>query len=130
VNTVRVVAGIAVSGNKLFIARRSPDKSLAGMWEFPGGKVEKNETDEAALKREIQEEFGKEIIIGEHFHENNYTDAEKTIKLVSYFMAFHDFPKKSDSHDQLKWTKIEDLTKYEFCPADREVVSKLLQGSN
>ena len=125
-NTIRVVAGIAVSGNRIFIARRSADKSQAGLWEFPGGKVEANETDEQALIREIKEEFGKDIVIGEFFHENLHTDAEKTIKLVSYFMAFHDFPKQSSAHDQLKWTKIEDLTKYEFAPADQEVVAKLI----
>ena len=127
-NTIRVVAGIAVSGNKVFIARRSPDKSLAGLWEFPGGKVEHNESDEAALAREIKEEFNKDIVLGEHFHENIHTDAEKTIKLISYFMAFHDFPKESNSHDALKWSKIEDLTKYQFCPADQEVVAKLIQN--
>ena len=128
VNTIRVVAGIAVSGNRVFIARRSPDKSLAGLWEFPGGKVEHNETDEAALQREIKEEFDKGIVLGEHFHENIYTDAEKTIKLISYFMSFHEFPKQSKDHDALKWTKIADLTKYEFCPADQEVVAKLIQN--
>jgi 8-oxo-dGTP diphosphatase len=122
------VAGIAVSGNKIFIARRSPNKSLAGLWEFPGGKVEGGETDEAALQREIKEEFGKEIVLGEHFLENNYTDSEQTINLISYFMAFHEFPKESNSHDELKWSKIEDLTKYEFCPADKAVVEKLMQN--
>ena len=50
-NTIRVVAGIAVSGRKVFIARRSADRSLGGMWEFPGGKVESGETDEIALAR-------------------------------------------------------------------------------
>ena len=88
--------------------------------------MEANESDEEALKREIKEEFGKEIIIGEFFHENFHTDADKTIKLISYFMAFHDFPKQSNAHDQLKWTKIADLNKYEFAPADQEVVAKLI----
>jgi 8-oxo-dGTP diphosphatase len=59
VNVIRVVAGIAVSGNKIFIARRSPNKSLAGLWEFPGGKVEAGESDEAALHREFKEEFDR-----------------------------------------------------------------------
>lgn len=127
-NTIRVVAGIAVSGRKVFIARRSPGKSLSGLWEFPGGKVEAQESDESALKREIQEEFGKEILLGEPFYENLYTDAEKTIKLVSYFMAFVEFPKHSNSHDALKWSNIEDLANYEFCPADLEVVAKLIHN--
>jgi 8-oxo-dGTP diphosphatase len=124
-NTIRVVAGIAVSGNKIFIARRSPDKSLSGLWNFQVEKWKRMKSDEEALKREIKEEFGKEIIIGEFFHENLHTDADKTIKLISYFMAFHDFPKESTSHDKLKWSKIEDLSKYDFCPPDIEVVEKI-----
>lgn len=123
-----MVAGIAVSGNKIFIARRSPNKSLSGLWEFPGGKVEHNETDEQALAREIQEEFGKEITVGEFFYENIHTDAEKTIRLISYFISFHEFPKESNSHDALKWSTITDLSKYEFCPADKDIVAKL-QGA-
>ena len=124
--TVRVVAGIAVSGNKVLIARRSPNKSLAGLWEFPGGKVEDNETDETALTREIKEEFNRETTVGEFFHENTYSDDEKTINLISYFISFTQFPKESNSHDQLKWSTIADLAKYEFCPADKPVVEKLL----
>jgi 8-oxo-dGTP diphosphatase len=128
VNVVRVVAGIAVSGNKIFIARRSPNKSLAGLWEFPGGKVESGESDEAALLREFKEEFDREIVLGEFFHENVHTDSDKSIQLVSYFISFHDFPKQSNSHDALEWTKIEELGRYEFCPADKEVVQRLIQN--
>ena len=127
-NTIRVVAGIAVSGRRVLIARRSPSKSLAGLWEFPGGKVEGNENDEEALKREIKEEFNRDITMGEKFCENSHTDSEKTIDLVSYFMSFTEFPKESNSHDQIKWSSIEDLTKFEFCPADQPVVSKLLNS--
>ena len=123
---IRVVAGIAVSGRKLFIARRSPNKSLAGLWEFPGGKVEAGESDEQALKREINEEFDREILLGEKFMENTYSDGEKTIDLISYFMAFAKLPKESNSHDQHKWCNIEDLSQYEFCPADKEVVAELI----
>ena len=124
-NTIRVVAGIAVSGRRVLIARRSANKSLAGLWEFPGGKVELNENDEAALKREIREEFNRDVTLGEKFCENSHIDSEKTINLISYFMSFTEFPKESNSHDQIKWSSIEDLTNYEFCPADQPVVSKL-----
>ena len=127
---IRVVAGIAVSGRKLFIARRSPNKSLAGLWEFPGGKVEAGESDEQALAREINEEFDREILLGEKFMENTYNDGEKTIDLISYFMAFAKFPKESNSHDQHKWCDIEDLSQYEFCPADRAVVANLIDHLN
>ena len=124
--SIRVVAGIAVSGKKLLIARRAPNKSLAGLWEFPGGKVEAGESDETALAREIKEEFYREILIGEFFYENNYFDGQKNINLISYFISFTKFPKESNSHDQLKWSDIADLNKYEFCPADQVVVANLI----
>ena len=127
-SSIRVVAGIAVSGRRVLIARRSPSKSLAGLWEFPGGKVEGNENDETALKREIKEEFNRDITIGEKFCENSHTESEKTINLVSYFMSFTEFPKESNAHDQIKWSSIEDLTNYEFCPADKPIVNKLLNS--
>ena len=129
-SNIRVVAGIAVSGRKLFIARRSPNKSLAGFWEFPGGKVETGESDEQALVREIKEEFDREILLGEKFMENTYNDGEKTIDLISYFMAFDKLPKESNSHDQNKWCNIADLSQYEFCPADKEVVANLIDHLN
>ena len=70
--------------------------------------------------------FRPEILLGEKSMENTYNDAEKTIDLISYFMAFAKLPKESNSHDQIKWCNIADLSQYEFCPADKEVVAELI----
>ena len=58
---IRVVCGIIYKDDKILLTRRKKGKSLEGFWEFPGGKVEKEETDTVALKRELKEELGPEI---------------------------------------------------------------------
>ena len=58
---IRVVCGIIFKDDKILLTRRKKGKSLEGFWEFPGGKVEKEETDTIALKRELKEELGLEI---------------------------------------------------------------------
>jgi ADP-ribose pyrophosphatase len=62
-NSFDVVAAIIIKDNKYFIAQRNRNKHLGLKWEFPGGKVEKNETFENALKREIKEELNIDILI-------------------------------------------------------------------
>jgi len=63
---VKVTAAILVKDNKLIIAKRGPDDRLANKWEFPGGKIEINETPEKCLKREMKEEFDIDVSIGEY----------------------------------------------------------------
>ena len=64
--TIRVVCGIFWKDGQVFIARRSPQKSMGGYWEFPGGKVEENEKEEIALERELKEELAIEVKVGEY----------------------------------------------------------------
>ena len=125
-----VACALVDADRRVLIAKRPKGKGMAGLWEFPGGKVEAGESDEQALAREINEEFDREILLGEKFMENTYNDGEKTIDLISYFMAFEKLPKESNSHDQNKWCNIEDLSQYEFCPADRAVVANLIDHLN
>ena len=60
---IKVVAGVIIKENKILIARRKKGKSLEFMWEYPGGKVEENESEKECLKRELLEEFSIETEI-------------------------------------------------------------------
>lgn len=69
---IKVVAGIITRNNMILIARRGAHKSMAGKWEFPGGKIEVNESPERALEREILEEFGAVIQTGRYISSNTH----------------------------------------------------------
>ena len=62
---IKVVAAIIIEDNKILIGRRASFESLPGWWEFPGGKPEKGESNEEAIRRELMEELGVKTLVGE-----------------------------------------------------------------
>ena len=120
-NYVSVVAGVAISEGKVLVARRASNKSLAGFWEFPGGKVKSGESDHAALIREFREEFGIEIEPGELICESSSMPDQ--IILFSYLISMKELPTTSNSHDEIRWVSQSELLKLKVCPADIEVVN-------
>ncbi len=122
----QVSAGIIICDNKLLIARRNHQKSLSGMWEFPGGKQEIGETIEECLMREIKEELNINIIVGDFFMSSTYEYAQGAICLNAYYayassqeICFH------SDHDSLKWITPAELDNYEFSPADIPIKNAL-----
>ena len=83
-----VVAAIILKDDKFFIAQRNRNKHMGLSWEFPGGKVEKGETFEIALKREIKEELNINMAINNKLGEENYKDEKINVKL-HYFLCSH-----------------------------------------
>ena len=120
-----VTAAIIIRGSKILIARRAPDKHLAGFWEFPGGKIEKDETPEECLKREIEEELGIIVNVDKFFMENEHDYKEKTIFLKAYFCKLISGKIILKDHDQYEWIKKTELNKYIFAPADIPFVTAL-----
>ncbi len=116
-----VTAAIALSNGKILLARRKPGESLAGHWEFPGGKLEPGEEIEACLKREIREEFGIEVTVGQRIAECVYRYESGPIKLVA-FLIYIAAPEtdrlKPSVHDRIAWVKPADLPMYRLSPAD------------
>src|ERR1017187_5283638 len=79
--TIDVSAALIFRSGKLLITRRHSDAHLGGLWEFPGGKREPNETFEQCLARELREELGIEVKVGELFEEISHAYLEKTVRL-------------------------------------------------
>ena len=118
---IQVVAGIIYKDRKILIAKRNLQKDQGGQWEFPGGKVEKGETNEEALKREIKEELDADIEVKEYVGENEFHYPEKDVKLIFYKAELISAKVKLLEHEDYKWIKIEEFSKYDFAEADKKV---------
>lgn len=85
---MNVVCGIVFKNNHVFIARRKQGKSLAGKWEFPGGKIENKESEEDALSRELFEKLGMLVEVKDRIGYFPYQDETVKINLIGYFCNF------------------------------------------
>ena len=92
-------------------------------WEFPGGKVEQNETFKEALSREILEELNVNIQIHKKVAEERYQDEEINIVLHYYMCSLIDNDIVLSEHEAIEWVKKQDFLKYEFVPGDGDITS-------
>lgn len=118
---IEVVAGVIYKDNKFLIAQRNLKKSQGGLWEFPGGKVEKGESYENALTREIKEEFNANIEVKEYIGENIHHYPEKDIKLLFYKARLLSEKIELLEHEDYKWITKEYKDNFEFAGADKVV---------
>ena len=84
VKMIDVTAAILVKDGKILIAKRKNTDKIPNKWEFPGGKIKSDETPETCLKREIREEFGVDITVGNYLGESVYHYDHATIRLCAY----------------------------------------------
>jgi 8-oxo-dGTP diphosphatase len=124
---IRVTAAILIHDNRILIAQRGDKDTLAGKWEFPGGKIEDNETPQQCLIREMNEEFGINVAIKGFFAENTYKYEKETIQLLAYHAVWKDGNFSLNAHAAIKWALLNELQKFEFAPADKPFVEKLQQ---
>ncbi|MDR0623185.1 MAG: (deoxy)nucleoside triphosphate pyrophosphohydrolase [Treponema sp.] len=125
------VAGIAVEGLKIFIARRNPGGDLGGKWEFPGGKTEKGETDEAALVREFEEEFGVTVTPGPLLGTASFEHKGAAYVLHAYRVYFTGEKFTPHEHSEWHWAGMEEIESLDFAGSDRllfPVLKAYLQG--
>ena len=120
---IDVVAAVIVHDGRILACRRAPGKDAAGLWEFPGGKVEPGESAEQALVREIREELGVGILL-----DHELLAAEHGgIRLTCWFARLDggDIPTQSTDHDELRWMLPAQLPTLTWAPADLPAVQKL-----
>jgi len=123
---LNVVCGVAVMNDLVFMAKRKPGKSYAGFWEFPGGKVEFNESHSEALERELQEELNLSADIGDFICSGEDIINGKLIRLHAYYIDFIGEPTMSTDHDEMKWFSLEDLVILKTPPADEPIISRII----
>ncbi|MFR8869148.1 (deoxy)nucleoside triphosphate pyrophosphohydrolase [Paraclostridium sordellii] len=126
--TIKVVAAIIENENKeILCALRSPEMTLPNMWEFPGGKVEENESLFEAIEREIKEELDCDIKALEVFNDNTHDYGNFVVNLISIKCTLvGGFPMASE-HSKLIWLKRENLDSLKWAPADVPAVKQLVE---
>ena len=123
---MQVVAGVVKHEGKILACRNSPNRSHAGFWEFPGGKVESGESHEEALRRELREELEIEVqIIGL----TSTIDFQLPLKGRIFFYEAElqsSPPSFSKDHDELLWLSFAELSALNWAPADQAFVTTLM----
>ena len=112
-----VVGALIKSNNLILLAQRSCD-ALNQKWEFPGGKVEPGESHAEALQREIFEELGIEISVGDRVSSNDFQVGLKKYCLHCYWAEILEGKPVADEHHSIEWVEIDNLLEYDLAPAD------------
>jgi len=125
---ITVVCALIERQGRLLVAKRAPGKAMAGMWEFPGGKIQHGEMPEDAIVREIREELGCGIrptrLLAAHTHD--YSDL--TVTLVPCLCDVIDGEPRALEHAELLWATREELLGLEWTAADVPILERYLAG--
>ena len=113
-----VAAGIIEKDNRFLIALRKQGKHLEGFWEFPGGKIEKNETPEECLIRELKEEFNITVRVKEYVGESKFQYSSIVISLRGFIGELSSGEFELIDHDEIQWVDFISVKKFKLAPAD------------
>ena len=120
-----VVAALIWQGEQFMICQRPASKSCGLLWEFVGGKLEPGETGEEALIRECREELGVTVEPGQVYMEVVHTYPDITVHLSLYHAQITQGVPQKLEHADIRWIKPEEISEYEFCPADTVILEKI-----
>ena len=120
-----VGAVIQNEAGEVLCARRAPGAAQGGLWEFPGGKIEPGERPEEALRREIREELGCDIAVGEPVAEATHRYPEIVVRLTTFRARLVAGRPASREHAELRWVPASDLDRLDWAPADLPTVARL-----
>lgn len=121
---LEVTAAIIRQDGKILICQRPADKSCGLLWEFPGGKIENGETGEQCIVRECQEELGIIINVERNLTDITYEYSNCIVHLHFYICKIAAGVPEKKEHNALAWVTTDEINRYEFCPADKEMLSK------
>jgi mutator protein MutT len=122
---IDVAAALVFRDGKLLITQRYADSHLGGLWEFPGGKREPEETFEACLIRELREELGIEVKVGGLVESLTHAYPEKTVHLKFYCCRWKQHEPQPLGCPAFKWVSAAELKDYAFPAADARLLDRL-----
>lgn len=123
---IRVVAAVFCRGSKVLACRKAPGTSLAGYWEFPGGKIEAGESAKQALAREISEELSLRARVGDKITTTTHVYDFATIELTTYYCEILDGTPQLVDHDETRWVRKEEALSLQWAPADIPAVNMVV----
>ncbi len=126
---LEVAAGLVFRDGKLLITQRPADAHLGGLWEFPGGKREPNETLPQCLVRELREELGIEVEVGASLESITHAYPEKTVRLQFFICRWKQQEPQALGCPAFKWITAGELKDYAFPAADAKLVQCLETSS-
>jgi len=121
----QVTAALLTIDGKILIARRQKGDVLEHLWEFPGGKIEPGETPEQCLAREMLEEFGVTVEVGEFFTASIYRYQHIAIELLAYKTMYIAGNFQLFVHAEIAWVRPAELLQYTFSAADIPIAQKI-----
>ncbi len=124
-----VAAGLVFRNGRLLITQRPAGSHLAGMWEFPGGKLQQGESWELALRRELQEELGFLASVGPLYQEITHAYPEKTVRLRFHLCQVSSGEPTPIECADLAWVDRAQLGGFPFPPADVQLLARLQQDT-
>ena len=125
-NTILVVAAALIDKDgRVLLAQRPPNKSMAGLWEVPGGKVEDGENPEDALIRELNEELQMQVNVTEYFGSSIYDYESFSVELIAYKCNLKKWNLYLTDHDLYEWVHPVEILNYKLSPADIPLAQKI-----
>ena len=125
-NWIPVVTALISREGKLLVGRRPEGHSLAGLWEFPGGKIEMGETPEEALRRELKEELSIDAEIGSLALATTHNYGQTGIILLFFNVHFWKGELRTVHHAEIKWVPAQELRQWPLPEANRRILDRLL----
>jgi mutator protein MutT len=122
---IDVAAGLVFRQGQLLITQRNAESHLGGLWEFPGGKREPDETFEQCLVRELREELAIEVSVGELVESLTHAYPEKAVRLNFYRCIWQSGEPQTLGCAGFTWIRSEQLRDYKFPPADERLLDRL-----
>ena len=122
-----VVAALIWRDNKFMICQRPARKARELLWEFVGGKVETGETKEQALIRECREELDILLSVGDVFMDVIHEYPDITVHLTLFNATIVEGEPHKLEHNDIQWITPSEIPNYDFCPADEEILKKIIE---
>lgn len=123
---VEVVAALIWDKGRFMICQRPAHKARGLLWEFVGGKVEAGETKAQALIRECQEELAVTVAVGDVFMEVIHEYPDITVHLTLFNATIADGVPQKLEHNDIQWISPDEIPNYAFCPADEEILRRII----